>query len=222
MRTLAIGDIHGCFDALVALEALVDFGDDDILVTLGDYVDRGPDSRRVVEWLIQKHGQGCLRPLRGNHELLMFDARESEALCQRWIQVGGDQVLRSYGSETIGGIPETHWQFLSDELLPFYEMETHFFVHASAYSDVPLAEQPPYMLYWERFGHVPPHQSGKTMVCGHTIQKDGWPRSIGHAVCIDTGAYAGRWLTCLDVESGRCYQADQTGQSRQFWLDEVP
>jgi len=74
------------------------------------------------------------------------------------------------------------------------------------------------MLYWEQFND-PPHESGKIMVCGHTPQRSGRPRDIGHAVCIDTGAHAGGWLTCLDVMSGTYWQANQQGQTRTGILE---
>jgi serine/threonine protein phosphatase 1 len=75
------------------------------------------------------------------------------------------------------------------------------------------------MLYWEKFDHPPPHESGKIMVCGHTPQASGRPLDIGHAICIDTQAYKpSGWLTCLDVASGRYWQANQQGETREGWL----
>jgi len=65
-----------------------------------------------------------------------------------------------------------------------------------------------------------PHCSGKIMVCGHTSQKSGVPLNLGHAICIDTWAYGKGWLTCLDVISGRVWQANQAGQQREAWIDE--
>jgi len=84
---------------------------------------------------------------------------------------------------------------------------------------MPLNEQPDYMLFWEKFDNPPPHESGKIMVCGHTPQKNGLPRSIGHAVCIDTRVHAGGWLTCLDVSSGRYWQANENQQTRKGFLE---
>ena len=72
---------------------------------------------------------------------------------------------------------------------------------------------------WESFNDPPPHESGKVMVCGHTSQKSGVPRNIGHAVCIDTWACGRGWLTCLDVGSGRYWQANQRGETRASWLE---
>ena len=72
MRTLAVGDIHGCYHALRTLEAFVEFQPDDHIITLGDHIHRGPDSRSVIEWLIDRQGTGRLTALRGNHECMSF------------------------------------------------------------------------------------------------------------------------------------------------------
>ena len=84
-----------------------------------------------------------------------------------------------------------------------------------------MREQPVYILRWETFDDPPPHESGKVMVCGHTPQRSGRPRNIGHAVCIDTGACKrGGWLTCLDTVSGRVWQANEGGEARTAWVDD--
>ena len=119
-------------------------------------------------------------------------------------------------------VPDTHWRFLTEELLPYYETDSHFFVHANAYPDIPLAEQPDFMLYWEQLNAPPQHESGKTMICGHTSQKSGLPITSGHAICIDTWACGQGWLSCLDVASGKIWQARQSGERRELWLDELP
>jgi serine/threonine protein phosphatase 1 len=110
---------------------------------------------------------------------------------------------------------------MEQECRPYYEAATHFFVHANACPDVSVNEQPDGMLYWEWFDDPEPHESGKIMICGHTPQDNGLPRSIGHAVCIDTCAHGGGWLTCLDVESGMLWQANEGGDTRKMHLSEV-
>jgi len=223
MRHLAIGDIHGCFKALTTLAAFVPFRPDDVLVTLGDYVDRGPDTCAVLDWLIATRKSQRLVALRGNHEILMLAARNDEASLRGWLNVGGRQALASYSPFGDPGrlvdVPDAHWAFLESELRGWYESETHFFVHANASPDIPLADQPDFMLYWEEFNDPPPHESGKIMVCGHTSQKSGLPRSVGHAICIDTWAHGKGWLTCLDVAEGVYWQANQAGETRTRWLD---
>jgi len=224
VRHLAIGDIHGCFRALCALADVVPFRPDDVLVTLGDYVDRGPDSCAVLDWLIARQKHGGLVALRGNHEVMMLQARDSDEALRCWLDVGGDAALASYSPFGDAGrlvdVPDAHWEFLG-ATRSYFEIETHFFVHANAYPESALEDQPEFMLYWEFFDDPGPHESGKVMVCGHTPQRSGLPRNLGHAVCIDTGAFKGGWLTCLDVGSGHYWQANERGQTRDGWLDEV-
>jgi serine/threonine protein phosphatase 1 len=227
MRHLAVGDLHGCFTALTTLAAFVPFRPDDVIITLGDYVNRGPQTAAVLDWLIARDKTSTLIPLRGNHEIMMLLAREDHDAFERWLDVGGDRTLASYSrpSGTTGDpgrlidIPDEHWDFLTNRLRPWHEIETHFFVHANAYADAPLAEQPDFMLYWERFDAPPPHENGKIMVCGHTSQRSGRPRNLGHAVCIDTKAYGGGWLTCLDIATGQYWQANERGETRTDWLE---
>lgn len=223
MRHLAIGDIHGCFTALKTLAAFVPFRPDDTLITLGDYVNRGPASAAVLDWLIHHSRTAKLIPLRGNHEIMMLQARESDEACNRWLEVGGDATLASYSPfgdpGRLSDVPDAHWELLETQTLPYFETPTHFFVHANAYPDCPLADQPAFMLYWEPINNPPPHESGKTMICGHTSQKSGLPRNIGHAVCIDTKAWKNGWLTCLDVDTGKFWQANERGETRSSWLD---
>lgn len=220
MRTLAIGDIHGCLRALDLLLKTLRPGPQDLVVTLGDYVDRGPDSRGVVERLIELSASTNLISLRGNHEAMMLAARRDAELEREWRRVGGRETLASYGG-SLEDVPEAHWKFFEETCVDFWEGATHFFVHANAYAGLPLEEQPEFMLLWEKFGSPAPHISGKVMVCGHTAQKSGRPLDIGHAVCLDTWAYGKGWLSALDVNSGVVWQARQNGEERRFGLDEA-
>jgi len=96
-RVLAIGDIHGCSRALDALLRAVDPTKDDVIILLGDYIDRGSDSSGVIDQLIQLSTSHHLIPLRGNHEEMMMDARRGPELLQFWQRCGGNDALRSYG-----------------------------------------------------------------------------------------------------------------------------
>lgn len=174
MRHLAVGDIHGCFKALMTLAAFVPFQAEDIIIALGDYVNRGPDSCAVLDWLIAYQRRGNLVALRGNHEIMMLQARESAEAFKSWLEYGGDATLASYSPFGDVGrlvdVPDLHWQFLETETRGWFETDTHFFVHANAYPDCSLVDQPDFMLYWEGFDDPPAHESGKVMVCGHTTQ----------------------------------------------------
>lgn len=219
-RILVIGDIHGCLTALNTLLAEVGLQPEDTLVTLGDYCDRGPDTKGVLDRLIALRASHHLVALRGNHDAMLLAARQDFAEAFAWKQVGGMETLDSYGSLT--AVPEAHWRFLETQCVDRWEAETHFFVHGGVYADVPLSEQPVETLHWKLFENVEPHKSGKVMVCGHTSQKSGLPCDLGYAVCIDTWAYGDGWLSCLDVAAGDVWQADEMGRARRFNLKEIP
>jgi serine/threonine protein phosphatase 1 len=154
----------------------------------------------------------------------MLAAQLSEQNLLRWICCDGDMTLASYSLSddelNLADIPNTHWNFLENVCVNWYETDTHFFVHANADSALSLSQQSDDVLFWERFNNPAPHCSGKIMVCGHTSQKSGVPLNLGHAICIDTWVYGKGWLTCLDVISGRVWQANQAGQQREAWIDE--
>jgi serine/threonine protein phosphatase 1 len=222
MRTLAIGDIHGCRASLDHLLAFVDPKPGETIITLGDYVDRGPDSKGVIDRLIGLHVAGQLVPLRGNHELMMLGAQQGgQDSLHFWLTCGGVQTLESYVPAeqipTPDDVPATHWHFLRHTCVDWYETDTHFFVHANVHPEKQLDEQTTEFLHWESFaaGWHRPHCSGKVMVCGHTQQRSGVPLNLGSAVCIDTWAYGGGWLTCLDVTTGDFWQANELGATRR-------
>lgn len=228
MRTLAIGDIHGCLHHLNDLLAIVKPTPEDLLVTLGDYVDRGADSRGVLDALIRMKASGTkLVCLRGNHELLMLDARKGgSSELKMWQSVGGVQTLGSYGSAlgksgTLGDVPEEHWKFLETALVDYFETERFLFAHATVACDRDMHEQSADALFWDYVHHADAmrHRSGKTLICGHTSQRSGVPLVVPGAVCIDTFAAGGGWLTCLDVESGRYWQVNALGKSREGQLE---
>lgn len=208
-RTLVVGDIHGCLAHFDALLDAVSLTTDDHLILLGDYIDRGPDSAGVIKRIIALRARNRLTCILGNHEEMMLAARDSHDKQVDWLQNGGDDTLRSYAGVrgSLRDVPDDHWNFLQNDLVSFLETETHIFVHANAYPDIPMAEQPDYMLRWERCDVIAAHESGKTIVCGHTPQKSGRPMNRGYAICLDTNACRGGPLTCLAIESGKIWQA---------------
>lgn len=219
MRLLAIGDVHGCSRAWDALLDLVAPAPDDWIVTLGDYVDRGPDSCGVLDRLLKLHASGRLVALRGNHEEMMLRARSELAALMMWLEFGGQQTIDSYSASgydaSLAGVPQEHWDFLEHVCVDRFETPTHFFVHGGVDPRLPLAEQTSDTLRWQKFEAPAPHVSGKTMICGHTAQRSGLPRNLGHAVCLDTWVYGQGWLSCLDVGSGDVWQANQSGETRR-------
>lgn len=224
-RHLVIGDIHGCISALTTLVDFVALRDDDTIVTLGDYIDRGPDSCAVIDFLITLGKSHHHVPLRGNHEIMMLDSRHKKSWLHAWKSYGGDATLRSYASSeedsgSFADIPESHFDFLENKLVAYYETDSHFFVHANADASVALKDQTDPTLYWKKYKDPSQHCSGKIMVCGHTPSKSGLPQSNDYSKCIDTWVYGDGWLTCLDVESGTVWQANEAGDTRSFKMND--
>ena len=211
VRTLAIGDVHGCDLALRALCEGLELQRDDRLILLGDLVDRGPGTREVLDYVLQLEQQCQLTCIRGNHEEVMLEARSSRAMFRNWLMIGGREALDSY-NEDIHQIPESHWIFL-ESTIDFYETDTEIFLHANLEPGVALTDQKVYWLRWQHLtGMEFPHESGKRIICGHTNQKSGRPLVIPGWVCIDTGACRGNPLTCLHVETNTIYQATLDGE----------
>src|SRR4051812_686867 len=215
-RTIAIDDIHGCPKTLDALTDAIKPRPADVIVTLGDSINRGPDTRGVIERLIDLRYRCRLIPLLGNHDQMLLEAR-SGVHPTTWLGMGGLATLDSYGpGRDIALIPEAHFEFL-EGCLDFHETDDHIFVHANYFPDLPMAEQPIVMLRWESLRHTTPgpHESGKSVILGHTSQKGGEILDLGHLKCIDTFCHGGGWLTGLEVNTGEVWQADQEGSMRR-------
>jgi len=222
MSLYALSDVHGCWTALKTLMHDVPLRGGDRIVALGDYIDRGPDSRAVVEWIMEQTAAGVCIPLRGNHEVMLLEALNGNIPLRAWLQFGGQETLDSYAAGGQGqpeNVPVEHLRFLDRQLLPGYETETHLFVHATLNPQLPLKQQPDDALYWNRFDSLRPHRSGKIIICGHTAQKSGIPASKGYGICLDTWVYGRGWLTCMNVLTGEYWQANQAGESRRGRLD---
>jgi serine/threonine protein phosphatase 1 len=221
-RTIAIGDIHGCAAALRALIEAIAPAADDTIVALGDFVDRGPDSRGVIEQVIALASRCRLVPLMGNHEELLLDALRNPAAIEKWLRCGGTETVRSYGgkpddpSPPIASlIPRSHQEFIAS-CRPYFETDTHLFVHAGVVAELPIDQQPGLAMRW-RVTHrstAQPHCSGKTLVVGHTPQSSGEVLDLGFLLCLDTHCYRGGFLTALELPSGQLWQAGRQGRMR--------
>ncbi len=217
-RKLAIGDIHGCLKALKTLEEFAGFCESDTIIALGDYIDRGSDSKGVMDWMIAAREKYNLITLLGNHEEMMAESRLCAEAYYFWTMNGGDQTLSSFGS-SIGGIPDEYWEFIKSCKL-FYETDDHIFVHAGLDPMLPPEEQETDIMCWLRFRDLKPHVSNKTIICGHTPQRGNTDGMLPHAICIDTYAFNhSGYLTCLDVESGEYWQANNNGETHKHSLE---
>lgn len=212
-RTIAIGDIHGHLQALTALLSLIEPVPADTLVFLGDYIDRGPDSKGVLQFLIDLKARCHVVCIMGNHEDMMLDACKDPAKLDLWKKNGGAEALQSYGNANdFRHVPQSHIDFLSS--LPLYhEMEKHFFIHANYASNWKLEETNSGTALWRSLEDRPGrHYSGKTAILGHTPQMNGEFLNLDYLICIDTGCGFGGRLSALEVFTGRCWQVNEQGQ----------
>jgi serine/threonine protein phosphatase 1 len=213
-RLIAIGDIHGCDRALRGLIAAIAPTPSDTLVMLGDYIDRGPNSKAVIDLLVQLSRRTQVVAVMGNHEEMMLSVLSGEIDHNVWLKHGGLSTLDSYGfNGDRNFLPPDHFEFFQS-LVDFYETEGFFFTHASYDPLLPLDRQPIEQLRWHSLReNVPgPHVSGKTAIVGHTANLDALCIDLGHLICIDTNCYGGGLLTALDVHEKAVWQVDPDGR----------
>ncbi|HEY7086871.1 MAG TPA: metallophosphoesterase family protein [Tepidisphaeraceae bacterium] len=195
----AVGDIHGSYYKLARLLKHCNgyCGPRKArFVFVGDYIDRGPHSREVVELLIElqkaKPGQICC--LRGNHEDMLVSTL-GDGDNELWLCNGGDMTLRSYGVTSADAIPGEHLVWFDS--LPLFESDDkRFFVHAGIFPGVPLGEQRKDDMLWIREPFLSdPGDHGLYIVHGHTPLKTGKPEYLPNRLNLDTGAVFGGPLT---------------------------
>lgn len=204
-RLLAVGDIHGCLDPLKRLMDRVRPTETDRLVFLGDYIDRGPDGRGVIDYLLgfaRRFPRSVF--LKGNHEAMFLDFLAGRDQLP-FLYNGGVATLESYREAAGIRIPAAHLAFLAGLRL-HYETEDSIFVHAGLRPGLPLEEQREEDLLWIREEFIRSgYDWGKVVVFGHTPLQE--PLLERTRIGVDTGAVYGRALTCCDVESRRCWDS---------------
>ena len=215
-RLIAIGDVHGCIHALDAVLEAIAPTTSDQLVFLGDLIDQGANTCEVLDRLLELKRQTSVVLIQGNHEELMFAARENEPALLYWAECGGVATLNSYRfGGGLADIPGEHWSLLR-ECLPYYETDRFIFTHANYAPDLPMPEQPGFQLRWSPFDPdaMRPHRSGKPVFVGHTEQLTGDVVDLGFALCLDTACWRYGWLTAMDVSTGQTWQASRWGVFR--------
>jgi serine/threonine protein phosphatase 1 len=190
LQYIAIGDIHGCLKSIEALWQTISVYRDAKFVFVGDYIDRGPDSKGVIDFLIKIQSERNCVFLRGNHEQMLLDAIDRKSM-DHWIRNGGDATLSSYGSQlNIQNIPPSHLNFIRNTKI-YLDTEDYFFSHAGAPPDMEIEkskntpELQDYFLWGRDHLNALSTPWEKTVVFGHTprafpIRK---PQMLG----IDTG-----------------------------------
>lgn len=219
-RIYCIGDIHGRADLLTRLHEKIQIDAElymgkKSIVYLGDYVDRGEQSRQVIEILLSKPLDGFEAIyIKGNHEQAMLDFIEYPGAAAAWLSFGGREALNSYGIplayipsiDEVGKIakkldeklPDSHREFMINAQL-YWQCGSYYFVHAGVRPGVPLNQQESHDLLWIRdefLGSTLSH--GAIIVHGHSITMS--PELLPNRIGIDTGAFSTGVLTALVLE----------------------
>lgn len=220
LRIYAIGDVHGCLNALRATHRAIQADlaarpvDDWRVVHLGDYVDRGPESRGVIDFLMERASEPRMLFLRGNHDEMFAGAMAGDRrLTETWLRNGGVETLESYGlalmdvldslraGNDVGDkFPAAHIAFL-EKLQQCERLGDYYFVHAGIDPNRTLEEQLPKAQLWIREEFLASSAEYEAVVVhGHTPV----PRVAVemNRIGIDTGAVFGGALSCLVLEGG--------------------
>ena len=212
-KTFIIGDIHGQLGMLENLMAKIPWRPHrDALYFLGDYVDRGPDSRGAVDYILSLAATyPRIRCVLGNHEAMLLDYLTGVRR-DLYLANGGGTTLRTYlrhqdrfSPLTEIEMPGDHKAFY-DSLEPYYELGAHYLVHAGFRPGIPIFRQTKTDMIWIREPFISsPHDFGKKVVFGHTPFRE--PFVMKNKIGIDTGAAYGRRLCCLELPAEKFYFA---------------
>ena len=225
-RILAVGDIHGNYQKFLTLwDQLVFDPTQDLIVFLGDYTDRGKESRQVMEWVMAHFGTEHMVFLRGNHDEMMLAAL-LDVERDLWLQNGGGATVKSLrGMDDLEAFLK-RWAKTIQKMPLYLEVEqggqTYWFMHAGLKPGVPLAEQEPETLLWDRdFAMADRYDGTEVVTVGHTpvpylaydsgeklgnrpLLRDG-----GRRILLDTGGFlAGGRISAIDVLTKRIWQSD--------------
>ena len=220
-RIYALGDIHGRSDLLDRMIKIIRGDleaspvDSCVTVTLGDYFDRGPDSRGVIERLLSNPFPSDFIPLKGNHEVL-FESflRKPTTFAEQWRRLGGLETLASYGVSVEllmrgqsyeqvaqalrAAVPQAHLDFVTS-LRTSLSIGPYFLCHAGVRPGIPLDRQSEDDLLWIREPFLASRANfGKVVVHGHTPAEK--PEVLPNRINVDTGAYITNKLTCVVLE----------------------
>ena len=215
-RLFAIGDIHGCFKPFYELVVnAIDLKKEDRLILLGDYIDRGTQSKEVIDFIIDlKAGGFDIIPLMGNHEAMLLESYADTGMLYQWYMNSGETTLESIGIQDVRDLEKTYLDFFSG--LKYYESIGNFlFVHAgfNDHDADPFIDK--YHMVWEtRLSYINPVLQGKTIIHGHRPKTPGiCKKADQRKIICDTngsGCVYGRemdygFLSALDINEMKLY-----------------
>jgi serine/threonine protein phosphatase 1 len=207
-RQIIISDIHGMLYRLQDLMNKISLSKNDQLIFLGDYIDRGEHSRKVIDYIIDLQKNYNVICLLGNHERFAIESIKdrNSGMANSWIQNGGSTTMGNYNWD-LDEMDRVHGDWIRSLKL-IHETENHIFVHGYLRHDKDLDEQDEDSCLWGRFDNIKPHKSGKTVVVGHTIQHGGYT-DLGYKVCIDTGSFKPEgYITAMIIDGNKTSYVD--------------
>lgn len=224
-RIFAIGDIHGVASEpeilLRHLEEEEGLTEEDLVIFLGDYIDRGSDSKDVIELCLEfRRKFPKTRFLKGNHEDMLLDFLGFGGnLGQAFLYNGGLETIQSYGisvfappQEMVNALPPEHFKFFC-ELESVISVEDFILVHAGLNPAIELEEQVTNDLFWIRDEFLNnPHDFQKTVIFGHTPHQEIFVH-LPYKIGLDTGLVFGNKLTCLELKSGKILEIERDKKS---------
>ncbi len=192
-RLFAIGDIHGCYESLCELiEHKIEIKKSDRLVFLGDYIDRGNQSRKVIDYIIELQKKDFdIITLIGNHESMLLNALDNDEFLSAWIQNGGSTTLRSFGIRSLKHLDRLYIDFFK-ALQYYYLINSFLFVHAGFNDKISNPFEDKYHMIWSRReDYTNPILIDKIIIHGHTpVTELSCKQDIknnNHVINIDTG-----------------------------------
>jgi len=209
--TFVIGDVHGCSNCLKELLGKLPLTKGTKLIFLGDYIDRGPDSKGVIETLLELSKSYDCVFLRGNHEQMMLDYLLKGENLDLWMMNGAGATLRSYGG--VDRITKQHIELLESTLI-YYVQGHDLFVHAGVRPNVPLEKQDRFDMLWIRYEFIYSENPlpNFRIFFGHTSFQD--VLVLKDKVGLDTGCVYGNKLSAIAVETMKIYQVSCGGRDK--------
>ncbi len=205
MRILAISDIHGCLNTFKATLQQINFTKKDRLFLIGDFIDRGPNSKGVIDhiWSLQKQGYS-LSCIKGNHEQMLLNGLTDWERARNWSYHGGSQTLDSFEVQDLQAVPQKYIRWMED--LPHYiEFQSYIFVHAGLDFDIPNPYEAQHSMLWIRDWYKQVNFSwlGKRIIVhGHTpFKKSSIEEMFGKM----------DYLQVLDIDAGCCFDYEGLG-----------
>jgi len=213
MKQFAITDIHGCLKTFKALLAKIELKPTDELYLLGDYIDRGPNSKGVIDhiWKLQKNGYS-VNCLKGNHEAICYEQATNPDSRYNWLPQGGKECLQSFGASSAQNIPQSYLNWMN-ELQHYFEVDNYILVHAGFKFDMPNPFDEEHSMLWARYwyGKINWQWLGNRIIIhGHT------PTDLDNILLLQKKVAENQYL---NIDNGCVYAGKKNGMGNLIALE---